>query len=270
MRSRGRGEIASRRIVSGGVGIHTWTAGEGEAVVLVHGFGVSGRYMLPLAEALARWFSVFIPELPGSGRSEEPLTPLGIRGLAESLAGCMDALQLQRPAFVANSLGCQVVTEFAVRLPARVGPLTLIGPTIDPDQRRVRHQVLRGVRDLGREPLSLLTHPAQDGVMGIRELLATARSALADRVEDRLPLIEQPTLVLRGSHDSFVSAAWAERVAALLPRSRLVVVPGEPHAVHYTRPDLVSELVRDLLLEEREEAGGQLVGGLPHRYVTAS
>jgi 2-hydroxy-6-oxonona-2,4-dienedioate hydrolase len=121
--------------------------------------------------------------------------------------------------------------------------------------------VLRGVRDLGREPLSLLTHPAQDGVMGIRELLATARSALADRVEDRLPLIEQPTLVLRGSHDSFVSAAWAERVAALLPRSRLVVVPGEPHAVHYTRPDLVSELVRDLLLEEREEAGGQLVGG---------
>jgi 2-hydroxy-6-oxonona-2,4-dienedioate hydrolase len=121
VRSRGRGEIASRRIVSGGVGIHTWTAGEGEAVVLVHGFGVSGRYMLPLAEALARWFSVFIPELPGSGRSEEPLTPLGIRGLAESLAGCMDALQLQRPAFVANSLGCQVVTEFAVRLPARVG-----------------------------------------------------------------------------------------------------------------------------------------------------
>ena len=52
MRSRGRGEIASRRIVSGGVGIHTWTAGEGDAVVLVHGFGVSGRYMLPLAEAL--------------------------------------------------------------------------------------------------------------------------------------------------------------------------------------------------------------------------
>jgi hypothetical protein len=33
-------------------------------------------------------------------------------------------------------LGCQVVTELAVQLPGRVGPLTLIGPTIDPDQRR--------------------------------------------------------------------------------------------------------------------------------------
>jgi pimeloyl-ACP methyl ester carboxylesterase len=48
------------------------------------------------------------------------------------------------------------------------------------------------------------------------------------------------------------------RVAALLPRSRLVVVPGEPHAVHYTRPDLVGELVRELLLEEGEQTGRQL------------
>jgi pimeloyl-ACP methyl ester carboxylesterase len=225
--------------------------------------------MLPLAEALARWFSVFVPELPGSGRSQKPPTPLGVGGLAESLAGCMDALQLERPAFVANSLGCQVVTEFAVRLPARVGPLTLIGPTIDPDQRRAPRQVSRAIRDLRREPLSLLTHPAQDGVMGVRALRAIARSALADRIEDRLPLIEQPTLVLRGSHDPFVSAAWAERVAALLQRSRLVVVPGEPHAVHYTRPTLVGELIRDYLLEEGQETGGQLVGSLPHWYVAA-
>jgi 2-hydroxy-6-oxonona-2,4-dienedioate hydrolase len=269
VRGPGGRRVASRRIVSGGVGIRTRTVGEGDPVVLVHGFGVSGRYMLPLAEALARWYSVFIPDLPGSGRSQKPPTPLGIGGLAESLAGCLDALKLQRPAFVANSLGCQVVTELAVRLPERVGPLTLIGPTIDPDQRRARHQLLRAVHDLGREPISLLTHPAKDGVMGVRALLTTARSALADRIEDRLPLIEQSTLVLRGSADSFVSAAWAERVAALLPRSRLVVVPGEPHALHYTRPDLVGELVRDLLLAEGHKAGDRLFGSASRLHVAA-
>jgi len=261
--------VSSRRIVAGGLSIHAWTAGEGEPVMLVHGFGVSGRYMLPLARSLAPWFSVFVPELPGHGRSQKPPTPLGIGGLAEALRACIESLELQRPAFVANSMGCQVVTEFAVHSPERVGPLVLIGPTIDPDHRRARHQVLGGVRELGREPLSLLAHPAQDGVMSVRTLLATARSALADRIEDRLPLIEQPTLVLRGSEDSFVTAAWAERVAALVPRSRLVVVPGQPHAVHYTRPDLVAQLVRELLVEEREEAGGELVGDLPHRYVAA-
>ena len=269
MRRGGGPGVAGRWILSGGLRIHTRTAGTGEPVVLVHGFGMSGSYMLPLARSLARWFSVVVPDLPGSGRSEKPPTPLGIGELAEALSACLDTLELPRPALVANSMGCQVVTELAVRRPERVGPLTLIGPTVDPDQRRARHQVLGGVRELGREPLSLLTHPAQDGVMGIRALLATARSALADRIEERLPLIEQPTLVLRGSEDGFVTAAWAERVAALLPRSRLVVVPGQPHAVHYTRPDLVGQLVRELLVEEREEAGGQLVGDLPHRYVTA-
>jgi 2-hydroxy-6-oxonona-2,4-dienedioate hydrolase len=269
MRPRSRRGVTSRRFVAGGLGIHAWTAGEGEPVVLVHGFGVSGRYMLPLARSLARWFFVIVPELPGSGRSQKPPTPLGIGGLAEALAGYLDVLELERPAFVANSMGCQVITELAVQLPDRAGPLTLVGPTVDPDQRRARHQVLGGVRDLAREPLSLLTHPAQDGMKGIRTLLATARSALADRIEDRLPLIEQPTLVVRGSQDPFVSPAWADRVAALLPRSRLVVVPGEPHAVHYTRPDLVGELVRELLLEEGEQASGQLVGHLPHRHVAA-
>jgi pimeloyl-ACP methyl ester carboxylesterase len=226
--------------------------------------------MLPLAQSLAEWFSVFTPELPGSGRSDKPPAPLGIEGLAVALAGCLNALGLERPAFVANSLGCQVVTELAVRVPERVGPLALVGPTVDPERRLVRHQVLAGLRDAAREPLSLVALAAQDdAAMGIGALVATVRSALADRIEERLPLIEQPTLVLRGEHDGFVSAEWAERVAALLPDGRLVAVPAEPHAVHYTRPDLVAGLVRELLLEEREQRGGQLVRGLPHRDVAA-
>ena len=78
----------------------------------------------------------------------------------------------------------------------------------------------------------------------------TARSALADRIEQRLPLIAQPTIVVRGADDGFVGQSRAETAAALLPRSRLVVVPSEPHAVHYTQPDLIGGLVHDLLVEE--------------------
>jgi pimeloyl-ACP methyl ester carboxylesterase len=263
-------KLESRRVVANGLSVHTWVGGTGPPVVLVHGFGVSSRYMLPLARSLAGSFTVFAPDLPGYGRSEKPPTPLGIAGLASALEDCLDALGLEQPAFAANSLGCQVVTELAVRKPERVGPLMLIGPTIDPKHRRARHQVLRGVRDAGREPLSLLALVARDdAVMGLRALLATARSALADRIEDRLPAIEQPTLVLRGEEDPFVSEEWAEAVASLLPRAGLVVVPGEAHAVHYTRPELVAGLVRELLLEEFEQAPGELLRRLPHRHVAA-
>ena len=239
--------------------------------MLVHGYGVSSRYMLPLVQSLAPAFSVFAPDLPGYGRSQRPRTPLGIADLAAALAGWLDAAGLRCPAFVANSMGCQIVTELAVRRPGRVGPMVLIGPTVDPQRRAARHQLLAGLRDAAREPRSLLALAARDdAVFGVGALLATARSALADRIEQRLPLIVQPTVVVRGEEDGFVGQRWAETAAALLPRSRLVVVPREPHAVHFTRPDLIARVVHKLFVEEREQAGSQLPWRLPHRHVPAS
>lgn len=262
--------IESRWLDVFGLGIHASVGGEGPPVVLVHGYGVSGRYMLPLAQSLAPSFSVFAPDLPGFGRSQQPRNPLGIADLAAALAGWLDAFGLRCPAFVANSMGCQIVAELAVRLPGRVGPMVLIGPTVDPQRRAARHQLIAGLRDSAREPRSLLALAARDdAVFGVGALLATARSALADRIEERLPLIFQPTVVVRGECDGFVGQTWAETAADLLPESRLVVVPGEPHAVHYTRPDLIAGIVRELLVEEGEQAANELPRGLPHRHVAA-
>lgn len=269
-RNRIHRPIESRWFEVFGLGVHARVGGEGAPVVLVHGYGVSGTYMLPLAQSLAPSFSVFAPDLPGYGRSKRPRAPLGIPDLAAALAGCLDAAGLQRPAFVANSMGCQIVTELAVHLPGRVGPLVLVGPTVDPQRRAARHQLLGGLRDAAREPPSLLGLAARDdAAVGIGALLATARSALADRIEQRLPLIAQPTVVVRGENDGFVGERWAARATALLPRGRLVVVPREPHAVHYTRPDLIARIVHELLVEEGEQVGSQLRRGLPHRHVPA-
>ena len=262
--------IESRWFEVFGLGVHARVGGDGAPVVLVHGYGVSGTYMLPLAQSLAPFFSVFVPDLPGYGRSQSPGAPLGMADLAAALAGCLDAAGLQRPAFVANSMGCQIVTELAVHLPGRVGPLVLVGPTVDPQRRQARRQLLGGLRDAAREPRSLLSLAARDdAVVGVRALLATARSALADRIEQRLPLILQPAVVVRGENDGFVGERWAESAAALLPRGRLVVVPGEPHAVHYTRPDLIARIVHKLLIEEGEQASSQLPRRLPHGHVPA-
>jgi 2-hydroxy-6-oxonona-2,4-dienedioate hydrolase len=263
-------QLTSRRLEVLGVRIHARTGGEGTPVVLLHGYGVSGTYMLPLARLLAPSFSVFVPDLPGFGRSEQPPTPLGIADLASMLADLLDAAELQCPAFVANSMGCQVVTELAVRRPGGVGPIVLVGPTVDPQRRTTRRQLLDALRDAAREPGPLLARAACDDVrFGVAALLATARSALADRIEERLPLITQPALVVRGENDGFVGQAWAETAAALLPRGQLVVVPRQPHAVHYTRPDLVARMIEALVAEEVEQVGSQLPWRFPHRYVPA-
>ena len=254
-----------------GVRIHALVGGEGQPVVLVHGYGLSGAYMLPLAQELAGSCTAYAPDLPAQGKSDAPREALGISALADLLGDWIEAVGLGRPAVVANSFGCQIVTDLAVRRPASVGPLVLIGPTIDPDQRRGRRQLAAALRDSAREPFSLLAIAARDNAQtGIGTLLATARLALRDRIEERLPAIPQPAVVVWGDKDPFVGREWAERVAALLPRGRLVVVPGEPHAVHYTRPALVAGIVLDLLAEEGEDLGSDFVGRLEHGDVAAS
>jgi 2-hydroxy-6-oxonona-2,4-dienedioate hydrolase len=253
-----------------GVRIHALAGGEGPPVVLVHGYGLSGAYMLPLARALAGSCTTYAPDLPGQGKSDAPREALGISALADLLGGWIDAVGLGRAAVVANSFGCQIVTDLAVRRPECVGPLVLIGPTIDPNQRRGRHQLAAALRDSSREPFSLLAIAARDNAQtGIGTLLATARLALRDRIEERLPALTQPAVVVWGEKDGFVGRAWAERVAGLLPRGRLVVAPGEPHAVHYTRPALIADIVLELLAEEREDLGGDLLGRLEHGDVAA-
>jgi len=251
MRTVARPLVRSRWHDVDGLRVHSRTTGAGPPVVLVHGYAVSGAYLLPLAEALAERCTAYVPDLPGHGGSDPPNAATDIPRLAESLAAWVELLGLERPGFVANSMGCQIVTELAARWPERAGPLVLIGPTVDPRRRRMRNQLFSLLRDAAREPTCLVALSAVDTVRAKPwQLLAAARSALSDRIEERLPLIEQQTVVVHAGNDGFVSREWAEQVTALLPRARLQVFPGEPHAIHYTQPDLVAGIVWDLLAEE--------------------
>jgi 2-hydroxy-6-oxonona-2,4-dienedioate hydrolase len=56
-------------------------------VVLVHGSGLSGRYMIPTAERLAADYPVYVPDLPGFGDSDKPSRVFDVSELADWLAG---------------------------------------------------------------------------------------------------------------------------------------------------------------------------------------
>src|SRR5437868_1793917 len=248
-----RAQLRSRLVEVDGVRLHAYVGGSGPPVVLVHGFGVSGRYMLPLARALALSFRVHVVDLPGHGRSGTPGSRPSIASFSNALGGWLDGARLRSPAFVANSMGCQIVTDFAVREPWRVGTMVLIGPTVDPSRRSARHQVMAALRDLAREPTSLVALSLCDDVgVGLPTLVALARSALADAIEERLPSIEQPTTIVRGADDAFSSDEWVREAVRLLPQGRLVIVPGEPHAVHYTRPSLVADIIREEIADGQD------------------
>src|SRR5437773_11651214 len=88
--------------------MHALLVGEGAPVVLVHGFGVSGAYMLPPARALADSFSALVPDLPGQGKSTRVPGQASISQLAVALGAWVEPEGLIRPAVVATRMGGQV------------------------------------------------------------------------------------------------------------------------------------------------------------------
>lgn len=230
--------------------------GERRPVVLVHGFGISSSYFVPLGERLAQRFDVYAPDLPGHGRSDTPPEPLDIAGLADALRQWLQVMRLERVSLVGHSMGCQVAVELAAGNAGLVDRLVLIGPTLDREARTLRRTLPRFVRGGLRErpsagffSLGLLL--VKDYLrMGLR-LFAELRAMFAHRIEESLPRVTAPVMFVRGEHDSVVPQRWVEELAALVPRSRIVVVAGAAHAVHYSHPDEVVPGIAAFL----EEAG---------------
>lgn len=240
------GELEDRWISVGGLTMYTRVSTnpvpkDAPPVVLVHGFVISSRYMVPTAVRLAPYFPVYAPDLPGFGRSAKPQHVLTLPELSAALDAWMAAVGLARAAFLGNSFGCQMIVDFATRYPERVDRAVLTGPPVDPEARTTLGQVFRLLLDAPREKLSLwLLHLPDYMAAGFSRAWQTRRYVLRDRIEEKLPHVHVPVLVVRGSRDPIVPQDWAEEVTRLLPQGRLVVIPGAPHALNYSRPaDLV-------------------------------
>lgn len=233
-----------------GLRVHGFRAGpaDGVPLVLVHGLGVSSRYFHPLARVLARDFQVLAVDLPGTGKSDHPPAALDIPTSGKLLARWLRAQGHERAAFVANSLGCEVVVDLAWREPAIATALVLLGPTLEPGRRSIAKQIPRWLLESTREPVRLLPILLRDYArMGPLRFLRTGRHALRYALENLLPDVEAPALVVRGEKDGFVSAEWARRMASLLPHGRYAEVKHAAHAVHFAQPEQVADLVRDFL-----------------------
>jgi 2-hydroxy-6-oxonona-2,4-dienedioate hydrolase len=249
----------SKRACVDGLQIHYRTSKQAvpqgrPPVVLVHGLIVSSRYMIPILKRLACHYQIYAPDLPGFGRSEKPSRILDVTGLSDALAAWMDAVGLEGAVLVGNSMGCQIIVDLAVHHPELVERAVLQGPTMDLHGRSISRQVVRFLLDVPREPPSLLGIELRDYLAArTRRGWCTLRYALEDRIEDNLPRVHAPALVVRGSRDPICSQRWAEEIIQILPEGRLVVLPGAAHAANFGAPAQLVGVIREFL-EEGEEA----------------
>jgi 2-hydroxy-6-oxonona-2,4-dienedioate hydrolase len=198
-------------------------------VLLLHGLGGSGRPLVPVAEQLAPYFDVYVPDLPGHGGSDVPPRALGVQGMAEWVSAWLALMGLRRVSIVSHGRGCQIAVELAVREPQLVERLVLIAPAMDRGS-----PYARGVRRLlGRVPRS-------------RRAAAAAR-----RIEDRLPRLTIPVMFVRGEWDWRSPQAWVDLLAEITPDSRVAVVSGAGVAVQQRAPESLARVIVPFLSESR-------------------
>ena len=184
-----------------------------------------------------------IPSERSESRDLHAKAPL--RELADALIEWLHVRAIVGPILIGQSHGCQVVVEAVTHVPELASAIVLNAPTMVAEHRSIGAQLWRVMLDSPREPLSLVPHVLRDyWRAGPVRILATLQDALRDRIEDKLPAVQVPVLIVNGARDPVSPPAWGERLARLVGGARYVVVPGAAHAVPFSHPQaLAAEIV---------------------------
>jgi len=109
-----------------GLRMHYLVAGEGDAVVLLHGYAESSHMWLPLMKELAKTHTVIAPDLRGFGQSGKPADGYTKTVMAQDVHGLVQSLGLKRIKIVGHDIGLMVAYAYAAQYPTEVGRIVLM------------------------------------------------------------------------------------------------------------------------------------------------
>lgn len=258
-------------------------AGEGPAILLIHGIGDSSATWAGLIPELARNHTVIAPDLLGHGASDKPRADYSVAGYANGMRDLLGVLGIERATLVGHSLGGGVAMQFAYQFPERTDRVILVsaggvGREVTPVLRAVslpgadlllstlripgmRTQVglFAGLMklldtDLGQDAAELLNVvDALPDATSRAAFISTLRSVVDWRGQvvtmlDRCYLTEgMPTLLLWGSRDSVVPVRHAHGAHAAMPGSRLEIFEGAGHFPFHADPARFCALVEHFM-----------------------
>ena len=245
-----RGRHTERRIVREGLAFRILAdepafANRAATVVLIHGIGMSHRYLSRLHDHLAADGPVVSIDLPGYAGLPKPGRDVGVEAMAHALSQVIESLEVGAVVLVGQSMGTQWVTDVAVQSPEVVSHLVLIGPVADEDHRTVMAQMRALTVDSLREPIDVNAIVFTDYLRcGVPWYLAQLRHMIAYRPEERLPLVPAPVLIIRGGRDPIAGLEWCRQLRDLASAATLVLIPGRAHNAQHSSPAAVASAIR--------------------------
>jgi len=236
--------------------------GQGEPILLHHGYTASRVNWAPVADRLDDRFQIILMECRGTGESEHTAAGYTLEQYAADVVGLLDHLGLDRVSYAGHSMGGGIGYRLALDYAGRLDRLVLMAPIpsdgIGPIDPAVREQRLEERRRKDREAL-LARYRAmrfRDDVETdewfedrVRHILTVsdghfeqgAESMSALSVGHRLGEISLPTLMIAGAVDSLLQANLQDY--GRLPNAALEVLARAGHEVAIHEPDRVAEAI---------------------------
>ena len=143
-----------------GLKIHYLTAGDGPAILLLHGFAETSLMWRPLIPRLEGQFTVIAPDLPGIGESDVPAAGLDLTSAARRIHGLMAGLDIRTSIVVGHDIGLMVAYAYAALFPAETQKLVLMDafiPGVDGWEAIHNHPGLWHFRFHGPTPEALVS-----------------------------------------------------------------------------------------------------------------
>ena len=261
------------------------TAGNGPAVLLIHGMVNSSRHWETVALRLADSYRVLAPDLIGHGDSATPRGDYSLGAHAASIRDLLATIGVERATVVGHSLGGGVAMQFFYQFPQRTERLVLVssgglGHEVSPLLRAAalpgaalilrvaaRPRLVAALdatgarlRARGRsvgiyvQAIARALRPLEQPASR-RAFLQTLRSVIdvhGQRVSarDRLYLLgDMPTLVVWGKRDRTIPLEHGLAAAREIPRCRFETLPRAAHFPHLEDPEGLAAMLREFLVE---------------------
>ncbi|MGB5808908.1 MAG: alpha/beta fold hydrolase [Polyangiales bacterium] len=270
--------ISSETTEVDGLRIHYLTAGEGDPILLIHGFPTSSYLWRNVMPELAVHNRVIAIDLPGYGLSDKPLDiKYNFFFFEKILNGFLDALGIEKTALAVHDLGGPVGLFWAVRQPARVTKLVVLNTLVYPETSWAVKAFLLGLklpylRDylvspkglvgamrfgvehkerLSREVLTPYTAPFVDS--DARRALIKAGSGLSLKglaeIARNLRQLEMPVRIIYAENDRILPdiAKTVARLQSDIPHAEATSIPECGHFLQEDEPARVGSLIREFL-----------------------
>lgn len=240
-----------------GLKVRYFTEGEGENLVLLHGWGGKVESFRPIFEALKKDFRVTVIDFPAHGESDKPKSDWDVDDYASFTIKLLQELEVFPCHVVAHSFGGRVAIVMAAKQPELFKKLVMTGaagllprPTLKSRIRKSVYNVFmklasQGLKDRLRDRFSSSDYKALSP-----DMKKTFVKVINQDLRPRLGQVKSPTLLIWGSNDQDTPLHYGQTMAEEIPDAGLVVFEGCGHFAYLERQGDFIKITRHFLKGE--------------------